>query len=112
VSPITPIIVLWVVWVLIVNIGFGYVDHHLRTIAQQDEVLYEVMLARDELGFLIYGGDQFTYHNQYKWEYAQWLNSPDRTWLEKQLFWKTSIVWDASNPPDEYQYPPLFDNNQ
>jgi len=106
-----PIIVFCVV-LLVIHIGLGYADHQFRIAAQQNENLYEVMLIMDGFGFVSGGGEPFTYRNKYKWEYAQWLNSPDRTWLEKTLFWKTGFFWDASNPPDEYQYPPLFNNNQ
>jgi hypothetical protein len=108
ISNIDPFITLFIIWVVVVNIGFGCIDHQIRIAAQQNEGLYKVMQVRDGLGFLMCGGDQFTYRNQFKWEYAQWLNSPERTWLEKSLFWKTGILWDASDPPDEYQYPPLF----
>lgn len=83
-------------------------SHTFRTAAQQSQPLYQVMLATDLMDFATVGGDPISYDNYYKWVYATWRNSPERTWWQKALFWNVGIVYDASHPPLEYAYPPRF----
>ncbi|HPI67186.1 MAG TPA: hypothetical protein PKZ16_01405 [bacterium] len=84
------------------------VAHKLHSWAQHNKNLYKILEITDLVGFISSGGESFGYANQYKWSYARWLNNPKRTTIEKLLFWKVGILYDATNPPDEYQYPPLF----
>ncbi len=81
----------------------GHVGHKLRTVAQGDETLYEVMIFVDAMSFT--GGGATGYDNYFVWEYAVWRSSPDRSWTEKFLFWDVGL----SSPPEEYPYPPHFD---
>jgi len=82
--------------------------HTFRTAAQENATLYQVMLAGDEMDFMTAGGGSFGYDNSFKWSYATWRKSPERTWLQKALFWDRGFLYDASNPPKEYAYPPHF----
>jgi len=84
------------------------IAHKLHSWAQYNKSLYKILEISDFIGFINCGGESFGYANQYKWLYARWLNNPNRTTAEKILFWKFGILYDASNPPEEYQYPPLF----
>jgi hypothetical protein len=82
-----------------------YIEHQVRTYAQYHPTLYNVMIALDYTNFVNNGGGFFGYSNYFKWRYAKWINSPDRTIVERLLFWKWGIFYDATNPPNEYQYP-------
>ena len=57
--------------------------------------------------FGLNGGYPIGYSNYGKWVYAKWRADPKRTTLEKILFWDRGILYDASNPPEEYPYPLL-----
>lgn len=81
-------------------------DHQFRVAAQNNETLYQVMLTADLAGFIATGGDPVGYRNYFKWSYATWRKSPERTWWQKALFWNAGFLYDASNPPQQYQYVP------
>ncbi|MFC1656505.1 hypothetical protein ACFL14_00865 [Patescibacteria group bacterium] len=85
-----------------------WVDHSLRSAAQQNEGMYQAMLVIDGMTFMQNGGGALGYQNYFKWEYAKWINSPERTRWQKAAFWDTGIFYDASDPPEEYRYPPLY----
>ena len=99
----------FMVIIVLLVIG-GIASHVFRTAAQQNKALYQVMLTMDTMTFMTGGGGSFDYDNYFKWCYATWRKSPERTWREKILFWDTGFFYDASNPPKEYEYPPRFKN--
>jgi hypothetical protein len=82
-----------------------------RKYAQHHPLAYEVMLSLDLYAFLQNGGGPIGYSNSSKFQYAKWRASPERTMLEKALFWDTGIFYYTGNPPKEYSYPPLFEKN-
>ncbi len=84
------------------------VDHTFRVSAQENENLHQVMLAVDAMDFMLTGGGPVGYDNYYKWAYATWRKSPERTWLQKALVWDTGFFYFANNPPKNYRYPPHF----
>ncbi|MFH1667543.1 MAG: hypothetical protein ABH884_00780 [Candidatus Komeilibacteria bacterium] len=81
------------------------IEHKVRTYAQSHEGVHNIVMTLDMMDFIATGGDHFGYSNFYKWNYAKWINSPDRTILQKALFWKTGFLYDANFPPAEYKYP-------
>ena len=93
---------------VMLSVATMVVGHHLRSAAQNSQALYEVMLAADVADFLMTGGGAYSYQNYYKWQYATWRNSPERTWVERALFWNVGFLYDATSPPAEYQYLPLY----
>lgn len=95
--PILAIIVL--LW-----IGSGFLNHKIHQAAQYNKTLYEIVMVTDGMSFFISGGDP-GYKNYYKWQYAKWRADPERTRIQKIMFWDKGFLYDASNPPDEYQYP-------
>jgi len=83
----------------------AYTSHEMHKFAQHNEKLYRTVMSCDFISFAMHGGNPLGYQNYFKWNYAKWRKAPERTWLEKILFWDTGIIYDASNPPTEYQYP-------
>jgi hypothetical protein len=90
-------------------VGLHYGEHKVRQAAQTNPTLFAIVQNVDAASFLTSGGDAFGYSNYFKWHYATWLKSPDRTLGERFMFWRTGWMYDASNPPAEYMYPPLFE---
>ena len=84
------------------------VSHAFRASAQENATFYQVMLAVDAMDFVTAGGGPLGYENYFKWGYATWRKSPERIWRQKAFFWDTGLIYDASNPPKEYAYPPHF----
>jgi len=83
------------------------VSHKIRTASQQNKTLHEVIKSADFMDFFTNGGGSLSYENYYKWSYSKWRNNPNRTSLEKILFWNAGFVYDATNAPKEYPYPLL-----
>lgn len=83
--------------------------HAFRTSAQENPTLYQAMLVFDLIDFTTAAGGSFGYSNYFKWYYATWRKSPDRTWSQKALFWDRGILYDATSPPREYSYPRHFE---
>lgn len=94
----------WIVFIAMTLVS-TYLGHKSRLYCQQHKVAYEIMLFSDAIGFVCNGGDSFGYGNYFKWSYAKWINSPDRNIIERLLFWNFGIIYDATNPSAEYQYP-------
>lgn len=104
--------VLWKLrWVLIlllvvlINIGSISLNHKIHQAAQHNKTLHEIVITTDGIAFMLGGGGPFGYQNYYKWQYAKWRADPERTRLQKIMFKNKGILYDASDPPDEYQYP-------
>lgn len=97
--------VLIVAIIVLINIGSNLLDHKIRQVAQHNETLHEIVMVTDAMSFMTGGGGPIGYKNYYKWQYAKWRADPERTWFEKAMFWNGGILYDASDPPDEYQYP-------
>lgn len=87
------------------NLATTGFSHLMRTKAQYDSRLYELMLIHDGFTFLNSGGDAFGYQNYFKWQYAKALKDPKTPELTKFLFWPVGIFYSAINPPKEYAYP-------
>lgn len=91
------------------HVGGYYVNQELRRLQQNSVVWCQIMLVKDAFEFFYCGGDLFGFSNYFKWSYAVWVNSSERTWWQKALFWKGGLLYGAlynlSDPPAEYQYP-------
>jgi hypothetical protein len=98
-------VIAFIVICLAFIITSSLVEHKVRTYSQTHEEVHNVMMVLDMMDFVATGGDHFGYSNFYKWNYAKWINSPDRTKLQKALFWKTGLFYDANFPPENYKYP-------
>lgn len=86
----------------------GLSSHAFRVSAQGNATLYQAMITVDAMSFLTAGGGSFGYDNYFKWYYATWRKSPERACWQKVLFWDAGFLYEASNPPKEYPYPPYF----
>ena len=93
---------------IVLSIINNVLDHKIRTFAQKNKTLHEIIMTTDLCSFAMNGGDPLNYNNYYKWTYAKWINDEKRTTFEKIIFWKTGFFYDASNPPREYRYPLLI----
>lgn len=94
--------------VVTIHIGFAVGEQHLRNRAQSSQKLYEWMLRYDAFTFVTTGGDSFGYNNYFKWHYAKSLKN--KSWLNL-VCWPIGILYDASDPPKEYAYPPQFQSS-
>lgn len=81
-----------------------FVEHQTRTYAQHNKGAYDLMITFDMVTFCINGGDPFTYNNHTKWWYSNWINNPNRTTVEKILFWKIGLFYNTTTAPKEYKY--------
>lgn len=104
--------VLWKLrWVLVlmiialIHFGSIFLNHKIHQVAQHNKALHEIVMTTDGIAFMLGGGGSSGYQNYYKWQYAKWRADPERTRLQKIMFWDKGILYDASDPPDEYQYP-------
>lgn len=97
--------VLSLMLIVLTNIGPIFLNHKIHQVAQHNKTLYEIVMTTDGMAFMFSGGDSLGYQNYYKYQYAKWRADPERTRLQKIMFWDKGILYDASNPPDEYQYP-------
>ena len=97
-----------VVFLLSITVLGKVASHAFRATAQQSQSLYELMLIADGMDFVTAGGGSYGYDNYFKWNYATWRKSPERTFLQKAFFWDRGILNDASEPPKEYGYPARF----
>lgn len=62
----------------------NFAGHTLRTIAQENESMYSIMLMLDAMDFVNgVAGTSSGCSNYFKWHYAAWRNSPERTLVEK-----------------------------
>jgi hypothetical protein len=95
----------WMIAFVASSIIYHILDNKLRTVAQNNKNLYGIIMASDLCTFAINGGDQFGYNNYFKWHYAKWINDPKRTTFERMMFWRVGIIYDATDPPDEYEFP-------
>lgn len=95
--------------ILALNLCFAFSSHKIHIWAQHNKSLYKIISISDCMEFMCNGGGSFGYQNQYKWAYAKWINNPERTPLQKAFFWECGFLYDATDPPEEYQYPPLFE---
>lgn len=91
--------------IALIYIGSDFLNHKIHQVAQYNKTLHEIVMTTDGIAFMFGGGDKFGYQNYYKYQYAKWRADPERTRLQKIMFWDKSILYDASDPPDEYQYP-------
>ena len=91
--------------VSVIATGSIIANHKFRTVAQKHETIYETMLVLDLMDFVATGGGFLGHSNYFKWCYAKWRSSSERTILEKALFWNFGVLYDARIPPKEYQYP-------
>lgn len=101
----------WIVVLVAFAICGNVAEYQFRKAAQNNETLYDVMLAYDGFNFSQNGGGSFGYANNYKYEYAKWRASPDRTLVQRLTLWDRGIMYDASSPPAQYAYPPKFKQN-
>ena len=108
-NTIKVLLVLLVIFFL--RAGSSYLSHQFRQNAQENESLYTAMLNIDAFSFVTAGGGAVGYDNYYKWRYSHWINSPERSWLERILFWDQGIFYDATAPPEHYRYPTLFEDS-
>jgi len=83
----------------------AYTSHEMHRAAQHNEKLYKTVMSCDLISFMMHGGNPVGYQNYYKWHYAKWRQDSKRTWFQKVMFWDVGIIYDAGNPPPEYQYP-------
>jgi hypothetical protein len=90
--------------VLGLNLTSKTISHQVRTSVQHNPQLYELILAYDAHSFLTVGGGNFGYQNFFKWQAAKALKNPNTPLISKILFWRKGILYDASSPPDKYQY--------
>jgi len=100
--------VLWKLrWVLVlmiivlIHIGSIFLNHKIHQAAQYNKTLHEIVMITDGMSFMTGAGGPISYKNYYKWHYVKWLRSPERTRLQKIMFW--DVFW--KELPDEYQYP-------
>lgn len=97
------------VLILLVILSFNlcsvYVNHKIHQAGQHNKVIHEIVMQLDFMDFMVAGGGAFGYANYYKYHYAKWRQDPKRTWIQKVMFWDKGFMYDASNPPEEYQYP-------
>ncbi|MFA6325186.1 MAG: hypothetical protein WCX46_03090 [Candidatus Paceibacterota bacterium] len=83
------------------------INYGARKMSQKNETLHNIIMDVDFYCFVTDGGGGFGYRNYYKWEYAKWRKDPKRTIFEKMMFWDLGILYDATSPPEEYEYPLL-----
>ena len=99
-------ILFFAIWIIVI-ILMQWTSNEIRKASQKNRTFYEVMMTVDLLGFTQNGGGSFGYQNYYKWQYATWINSPERTKVQRIMFWKVGFFYDATNPSEEYKYPLL-----
>ncbi|MCK4539715.1 hypothetical protein KAU09_01005 [Candidatus Parcubacteria bacterium] len=90
---------------LVIVISLNFVNHKIRTYSQYHKNIYAVLTVLDLMDFVAAGGGPVGDNNYFKWCYAKWRNSPDRSILEKVLFWDIGFLYDANNLAEKYQYP-------
>lgn len=83
-------------------------EDNWRTYAQSSPAAYTVMIQLDLANFWLNGGGSYDYRNVAKWNYAHLHKNKATAW-QKFWFWNQGFMYDASNPPEEHRYPPLFD---
>lgn len=94
--------------ILAMNLATTTISHKAREIAQHNTRLYDLMLIHDAHAFMTAGGGNFGYQNYFKWQYAKALQDPQTPLFTKILFWQRGLFYDAADPPNQYQYPPLY----
>lgn len=98
------IIAIWLTFFFV----FNYAGKEIRLASQHNKFINTFVMSTDCITFQQSGGGPVGYDNYYKWIYAKWRADPKRTTFEKIMFWRIGIFYDASNPPEAYQYPFLL----
>ena len=98
------------IWSIILALSFltHKIGSEIRKVSQNNKILHEIIVTTDFISFTQNGGGPFGYENYYKWLYSKWRVDPRRTVFEKIMFWNAGIFYEATNPPEEYEYPFLL----